>query len=123
MLGIMIDLVRSTCLDNLARVHYYDTLGVTRYYAQIVCDDNQRSIELLRQIPHKLQNLGLNRDVASAMIKLGVQLRAIAIMTLCRMPPLNWWGQSFRRRAASGIPTISNNSAARSFDWTLFIPR
>src|SRR5256712_2354201 len=47
----------------------------------------------------------------SAITSFGLQARAMAIITRCRMPPENSWGKS--RTRARGMPTSSRSSSAR----------
>ena len=51
---------------------------------------------------------------SSAMRSLGSSASAMAIMTRCRMPPLNWCGKSRSRPAGSAMPTRPRSSIARA---------
>ena len=51
---------------------------------------------------------------SSAMISLGSQLSATAIMTRWRMPPLKWCGYCRNRLSASEMPTNPSSSTARA---------
>ena len=51
---------------------------------------------------------------SSAIRSFGLQERAMAIMTLWRIPPERVWGYFFMTPAASGIPTLLKRSTARS---------
>ena len=44
-------------------VHHDDAVGVARHHAEIVRDDDQRDVELARQVLHQLQDLRLDGDV------------------------------------------------------------
>ena len=50
---------------------------------------------------------------SSAMISLGLQASAMAIITRWRMPPESWCGYCRSRRCGSAMPTISSSSTAR----------
>ena len=54
---------------------------------------------------------------SSAITRRGRHASAIAIITRWRMPPENWCGYSFTRRAGTGMPTASSISRA-SFSLT-----
>ena len=51
---------------------------------------------------------------SSAISSSGSPDRAMAIMTRWRIPPESWWGYSSTRFPASGMPTSSSSSMARS---------
>ena len=44
-------------------VHHDDAVGVARHHAEIVRDDDERDVELARQVLHQLQDLRLDGDV------------------------------------------------------------
>ena len=50
---------------------------------------------------------------SSAISTRGLQDSAMAIITRCRMPPLNWNGYSSTRCAGAAMPTRAINSMAR----------
>ena len=52
-----------TLLDPPCRIHYDDAVGVACHYAEIMRDDNQRDVELPRQVLHQFQNLRLDGDI------------------------------------------------------------
>ncbi len=57
------DFLRLTLLGDARRVHHDDAVGVARHHAEIVGDDDQRNVELARQILHQFENLRLDGDV------------------------------------------------------------
>ena len=50
-------------LGDAGGIHDDDAVGVTGDHAEIVSDDDQRDVELARQILHQFENLRLNGDV------------------------------------------------------------
>ena len=50
-------------LDEARGIHHDDAVGVARDDAEIVRDDDQRDVELARQVLHQLQDLRLDGDV------------------------------------------------------------
>ena len=60
--------------------------------------------------------------VGSSAIKTwGLQLKAIAIITLCLIPPDNWWGNCLAITSAFSIPTFFRRSTA--FAWRCFLSK
>ena len=64
---------------------------------QVVRDPDHGHTSFRLQVPHQVQKLRLNSHVSavvgsSAMSSSGSQERAMAIIALCRIPPLNWKG-------------------------------
>ena len=55
--------VGGALLDDARRIHHVDAVGVARDHAEIVRDDDQRDVELARQILHQLEDLRLDGDV------------------------------------------------------------
>ena len=51
---------------------------------------------------------------SSAISSLGLQAKAMAMVTRWRIPPDSWWGYSLSRLRGSGMPTCTMSSMARS---------
>ena len=56
-------LLGRSLLGDARGVHDDDAVGVARDHAEIMRDDDQRDVELARQVLHQLENLRLNRHV------------------------------------------------------------
>ena len=59
----MKDRVRFALLDEAGGIHHDHAVGIARNHAQVMRDDDQRNVELARQILHQFENLRLNRHV------------------------------------------------------------
>ena len=53
----------AAALLKLAVVHDEDALAQPRYDAEVVGNQNYRRAEALVEVPHEVQDLGLNRDI------------------------------------------------------------
>ena len=60
---ILVDLARAGALDDLARIHDVDPVGVTGHHPEVVGDDDHGQAELLRQPAQQLQDLRLDGDI------------------------------------------------------------
>ena len=79
-------------LGNARGIHDDDTIGIAGNHAEVVGNDDERDVELARQILHQLEVCAWMVTSSavvgsSAMISLGLQASPIAIITRCRMPP------------------------------------
>ena len=92
MAGFSVELVDRGFLDDLAAVHDQHAIYEASYYTQIVGDPDHRHAQLLAQVLHQFEDLGLDRDVEGRSRLVGNQIRgrqarAMAIITRCLIPP------------------------------------
>ena len=86
------EFLRAAALDDLARIHHRDLVGMAGDDAEIVGDENDRHVPLALQLPQKIQYLALNRDVqrGGGLVgdqELGLPASAMAMATRWRIPP------------------------------------
>src|SRR5215210_313592 len=65
MFGFVKDVAHRTCLDEFSRVHYCDPMRDVGHDSQVMANQDNRDPHPLLQIPEKLEDLCLNRDVES----------------------------------------------------------
>src|SRR5437867_10151316 len=116
MLRIREHVDRAPELHDLAGVHDRDSFARLRHHAEVVGNQDHGQVKLPAEPLEQVEDLRLiitSRAVtgSSAITSFGLQARAMAIITRCRMPPENSWGKS--RTRARGMPTSSRSSSAR----------
>ena len=90
---MVVDVAQVPILHNLSGVHNCHFVAHLGHHAQIVGDQNHRGIQLLFQIRHQLQHLGLNGHVQRRGGFVGnQQLGAAGQGHGDHGPPENWWG-------------------------------
>ena len=82
----------ASVLHDLARVHDHDVVSHLSHHSHIMGDKDNGSIDVLLQLHHQVDNLGLDGYVqrvvgSSAISRDGLQDNAMAIITLCLIPP------------------------------------
>ena len=101
----------SALLDDLAGVHDDDVVGHLGDDAEVVGDEHDRHLVARRACAFMSSRICAWIVTSSAVVgssamsSAGFVERAMAIITRWRMPPDSWWGYSFARRLASGMPT------------------
>ena len=97
MLWVLEQLLVVRELDDVAEIHHRDAVGDVADDGEVVGDEEVGQPELVLEFAHRVQHLGLDRDVERARgfvtdDEVRVDGQGPREVTRCRCPPQNWWG-------------------------------
>src|SRR5690349_18679076 len=98
MLRMIEEILHLRVLDEPARVHHADDVGVLRDDTEIMRDEQDRHAGFALEFSQQLEDLRLHGDI-----------------TRCRMPPDIWCGYSYSRRPGSEMPTSFSDCSAIAY--------